>query len=226
MLFAELASTLVAPDGLAGLLVPSGIATDDTTKEFFSDLMESKRLVSLYDFENRSKAFEDVDGRFKFSALIFGGKDRKTSKADFVFFAHGVEDTASQQATPYSSHRGRHGVLNPNTKTCPIFRTRRDADLTKSIYKRIPILIDENRKKGGNPWGIKFFRCSTRPTTPSIFIRPRMGEKGLQARRQYLRQAEETGLAALRGQNGAGVRPPGRERSDRGRQLGPPGTKG
>ena len=36
MLFAELARRLVAPNGLAGLLVPSGIATDDTTKEFFS----------------------------------------------------------------------------------------------------------------------------------------------------------------------------------------------
>ena len=49
-------------------------------------------------------------------------------------------------------------LLNPNTRTCPIFRTRRDADLTKGIYKRVPILIDENRKQGGNPWGIKFFR--------------------------------------------------------------------
>src|SRR5207245_4299552 len=51
MLFAELARTLVAADGLVGLLVPSGIATDDTTKEFFSGLMDAKRLVSLYDFE-------------------------------------------------------------------------------------------------------------------------------------------------------------------------------
>ena len=48
MLFAELASTIVAPDGLAGLLVPSGIATDDTTKEFFSGLMDSQAAgVSL-----------------------------------------------------------------------------------------------------------------------------------------------------------------------------------
>src|SRR5207248_66890 len=53
MLFAELARSLVAPDGLVGLLVPSGIATDDTTKDFFNDLMDTKRLVSLYDFENR-----------------------------------------------------------------------------------------------------------------------------------------------------------------------------
>jgi hypothetical protein len=158
MLFAELARSLVAPDGLVGQLVPSGIATDDTTKEFFSGLMDAKRLISLYDFENRKKVFEDVDGRFKFSALIFGGEAKKTERADFVFFAHGIEDSAE-------TNKHRHiqlsaadmALLNPNTKTCPIFRSRRDAELTKGIYKRIPILIDENRKQGGNPWGIKFF---------------------------------------------------------------------
>jgi hypothetical protein len=136
MLFAELARTLVAPDGLVGLLVPSGIATDDTTKEFFSGLMDAKRLTSLYDFENRNKVFEDVDGRFKFSALVFGGEARKTERADFVFFAHGIEDTAE-------TNKQRHiqlsaadmALLNPNTKTCPIFRSRRDAELTKGIYK-------------------------------------------------------------------------------------------
>jgi len=158
MLFAELARSIVAPDGVAGLLMPSGIATDDTTKEFFNDLMGRKALISLYDFENRNKVFEDVDGRFKFTALIFGGTEKKTERADFVFFAHGVEDTAEH-------HKHRHipltaadmKLLNPNTRTCPIFRSRRDANLTKAVYKRIPILIDENRRQGGNPWGIKFF---------------------------------------------------------------------
>ena len=53
MLFAELAQRIVAPGGRVGLLVPSGIATDATTKEFFSGLMESQSLVALYDFENR-----------------------------------------------------------------------------------------------------------------------------------------------------------------------------
>ena len=159
MLFAELARTLVAPDGLAGLLVPSGIATDDTTKEFFSGLMESKRLASLYDFENRNKVFADVDGRFKFSALVFGGESNTKESADFVFFAHGIEDTAeakTQRHIPLSA--ADMALLNPNTRTCPIFRTRRDADLTKGVYRRIPVLIDHNRKTGGNPWGIKFLR--------------------------------------------------------------------
>ena len=47
MLFAELARQIVAPTGRIGLLVPSGIATDNTTKHFFSDLMETKTLAAL-----------------------------------------------------------------------------------------------------------------------------------------------------------------------------------
>jgi hypothetical protein len=158
MLFAELASTIVSPNGLVGLLVPSGIATDDTTKEFFSSLMESKRLVSLYDFENKEGHFEDVHRAFKFTAIVFGGLKRTTEKTDFVFFAHNVEETSEinkQRHIPLTA--ADMALLNPNTRTCPIFRTRRDAELTKAIYKRVPILVDENRKKGGNPWGIKFF---------------------------------------------------------------------
>lgn len=178
MLFAELARALVAPGGLTGILVPSGIATDDTTKEFFSGLMDDKRLVSLYDFENRDKVFEDVDGRFKFTALVFGGRERTTERADFVFFAHSVEETADvykQRHIPLTA--ADMALLNPNTKTCPIFRTRRDADLTKAIYKRIPILIDENRKQGGNPWGIKFLRMFDQTNDAEHFAEAKVWEK-------------------------------------------------
>ena len=44
-------------------------------------------------------------------------------------------------------------LLNPNTRTCPIFRSRFDCELTKRIYRNVPILMDEHRKSGGNPWG-------------------------------------------------------------------------
>jgi len=92
MLFAELARKLLAPGGRAGLLVPSGIATDATTRAFFADLIRSQRLAALYDFENRKKIFPDVDGRFKFSILLFGGSEVKSPAADFLFFAHRIED--------------------------------------------------------------------------------------------------------------------------------------
>ncbi|MDW8224344.1 MAG: hypothetical protein RMJ82_15485, partial [Gemmatales bacterium] len=45
-------------------------------------------------------------------------------------------------------------LLNPNTRTCPIFRTRADADLTRAIYRRVPVLVNETT--GQNPWGVRF----------------------------------------------------------------------
>ncbi len=157
MLFAELSRQLVAPDGLIGLLVPSGIATDDTTKHFFGDLMEKSSLAALYDFENHDRIFPDVDGRFKFSVLLMNGAVRQTKSADFVFFARSLDDLKPRDRHIVLSARDLR-LLNPNTRTCPIFRTRRDCELTKRIYRNIPVLVDESRKTGGNPWAIKFVR--------------------------------------------------------------------
>ncbi len=155
MIFAELACKLVAPTGRVGLLVPSGIATDDTTKHFFGDLMEKQSLVALYDFENRKGVFADVDGRFKFSVLLMNGTAVKHPHASFVFFAHQIEDLDDTHRQITLSAKDLK-LVNPNTRTCPIFRTKRDAELTKAIYKRVPVLMDKSRKQGGNPWGVKF----------------------------------------------------------------------
>jgi hypothetical protein len=155
MVFAELARNIVAANGRVGLLVPSGIATDDTTKDFFVELTQSQRLAGLYDFENRHKIFPDVDGRFKFSVLLSGGKEKKFEKADFVFFAHEMDELKDKKRHIALSAKD-FKLLNPNTRTCPIFRNEKDAELTKAIYKRLPILVDESRKSGGNPWDIKY----------------------------------------------------------------------
>jgi hypothetical protein len=157
MLFAELSRHLVAPDGLIGLLVPSGIATDDTTKHFFGDLMEKKAISALYDFENKEGVFADVHRAFKFSVLLLNGRDRLTDDADFVFFARSIEDLKPRDRHIRLTARDLK-LLNPNTRTCPIFRTRRDCELTKRVYRTLPILIDKSRKTGGNPWAIKFVR--------------------------------------------------------------------
>ena len=46
--------------------------------------------------------------------------------------------------------------VNPNTGTAPIFRTRRDAELTTAIYGRLPVLV--NRSSGGEvkAWPVKY----------------------------------------------------------------------
>ena len=168
MLFAELSRQLVAPDGLVGLLVPSGIATDDTTKHFFGDLMEKKALAAMYDFENKEGVFADVHRSFKFSVLLMNGRDRQTEAADFVFFARNMDDLKPRDRHIKLSARDLK-LFNPNTRTCPIFRTRRDCELTKRIYRNIPILIDESRKQGGNPWEIRFVRMFDQTNDAELF---------------------------------------------------------
>ena len=51
--FAETMRHVLNESGRAGCVLPTGIATDDTTKHFFQDVTETRSLVSLFDFENR-----------------------------------------------------------------------------------------------------------------------------------------------------------------------------
>lgn len=74
--FAELARRLVNSKGGAGIIVPTGIATDDTRKYFFSDLVEKQALVSLYDFENREAIFPAVHRSYKFCLLTLRSGDQ------------------------------------------------------------------------------------------------------------------------------------------------------
>ena len=154
-IFAGLFRELLSDKGRAGLIVPTGIATDDTNKQFFADLTEKKALVSLYDFENREKLFPDVDSRMKFCLLTMGGPDAAPEGTDFAFF---LTNTAQLHESDRHFRLSSEDIalLNPNTRTCPIFRSKRDAEITKAIYRRIPVLIDESKGEAGNPWGVKF----------------------------------------------------------------------
>ena len=154
-IFAETNRMIVSHEGRVGCIVPSGIATDDTTKFFFQDLMKKQSLVSLYDFENRRKLFPTIDSRMKFCLLTLTGASRPASQgADFVFFALSLEDLDDiDRHFELSSQEIE--LLNPNTHTCPIFRRKIDAVLTKVIYRRFPVLIKEGPPEE-NPWGISF----------------------------------------------------------------------
>jgi hypothetical protein len=156
--FAELARNAVRPSGRAGIIVPSGIATDDTTKFFFGDLVQSGSLASLFDFENRKKIFAAVDSRMKFSLLTMrDATDSQQSSAEFVFFALGIDDLRRPEKR-FTLTADEIALLNPNTGNCPIFRTQADAELAKAIYRRVPVLWREAQENSeeSNPWRLKF----------------------------------------------------------------------
>ena len=156
--FAEAMRNVVNERGRAGCVLPTGIATDDTTKFFFQDVVETKALASIFDFENRRRLFPDVDSRLKFCLFTAGsGQQPATGSAEFVFFAHAVEELRDPERR-FTLSPEDIALLNPNTRTCPIFRSRKDAELIKAIYRRLPVLVREARdgRPAENPWGIRF----------------------------------------------------------------------
>jgi len=164
-LFAELFASLVSPRGRAGVIVPTGIATDATTAPFFASLVEGRRLATLLDFENRNAIFPAVHRSYKFSLLTMG---RDVKQAGFAFF---LTDTA-QLTDPerrFTLSPQEIARINPNTKTAPVFRSRADAELTAKIYDRVPVLIDEAKGKDGNPWGLSFARLFDMSNDSGLF---------------------------------------------------------
>jgi len=150
--FAELAQSLVKSKGRAGIIVPSGIATDYTYRNFFQDLVDRQSLVSLYDFENREKLFPDVDSRMKFTLLTTTG-GAQFPLADFAFFLHNMKDLADEKRH-FTLTREDLNLINPNTLTCPIFRTKTDAEITRKIYLTAPVMANE--KTETNSWNVRF----------------------------------------------------------------------
>ena len=163
--FTELMRNCMSSYGRVGVIVQTGIATDDTTKLLFSDLVQYSTLVSLFDFENREKIFAIHSG-MKFSLVTLTGNSRPASETQFIFFAQEVaelDDTNRRFTLSTDDFR----LINPNTLTCPTFRSHRDAEITKSIYGHVPVLINETTDL--NPWNIKYERMFDMTNDSNLF---------------------------------------------------------
>jgi hypothetical protein len=188
--FAERFTALVRPEGRVGAVLPTGIATDDTNKRFFAHIATSGRLAALYDFENRKGLFPAVDSRVKFSLVtIRGGPPPVPEPAQFAFFLTRAEQLRDPQRV-FPLHPDDFALLNPNTKTCPIFRTRADAELTRKIYQRVPVLVNETT--GENPWGIRFMRMFDMSNDSHLFrTREQLEAEGFALRGNHFVKADE-----------------------------------
>ena len=148
--------TLVKPDGMVGLLTPSGIASDKTASAFFKGVATEGRLRALYDFENRKVFFPDVHASFKFCVLV-ASPSPNDEPARCAFYCHRVAELDDpERCFPLTAED--FARVNPNTGTAPIFRTRRDATLTTAIYARLPVLVDRSSGDAVKTWPVKYTR--------------------------------------------------------------------
>ena len=165
-LFAEHNWRLTGLRGRAGFIVPSGIATDDTTKDYFHALVSTGSLRSLYDFRNHDGFFYDV-GHRRFKFCLLTASREPGLAATLVFFAEDPSELHDPERT-FSLRPEDIALLNPNTGTCPTFRGGRDARLNLALYRRAGVLWREG-DPDGNPWGLRFLRMFDMANDSGLF---------------------------------------------------------
>ena len=122
-LFAELFATLASRRGRAGVIIPTGIATDDTTKAFFGGITAHQKLVSLWSMYEIRQWFAGTDDRKAFCLFTMGSTFEPAQFAfniktlDELHHPDKIFELTPQQIT----------LINPNTHTAPVFRSRADA---------------------------------------------------------------------------------------------------
>lgn len=161
--FAETNRSLISHKGRVGAVLPSGILTDDSTKEFAQDLLRRQQLVSFFDFDNRQGLFPTVQGNVKFCVLTLSAEP------------HPTFDAAAQLGDPAdlldNSNRYMLALndivnINPNTWNCPTFAKAADARLVQHIHAISPVVTQEG-PPAINPWGVSFKQGLFNMTTDS-----------------------------------------------------------
>ena len=151
--FAEWNWALLNPMGMAGYFVPSGIATDYTTREFFQEIIERRSLCVLYSFAEIREFFPGSESRGPFAIVTLGGRSRIFAEPDLAFDLWQTAELADP-GRRFSLTAEDFALLNPNTRTCPTFRGRRDANIARRAYRRHTVLVREV-EPSADPWRVR-----------------------------------------------------------------------
>lgn len=166
-LFSESITHIIGGHGRAGIVTPSGLVTDDSNKRYFQSLIDNQMLVQLLGFDNAKRIFPSVHSDTPFSVITIGKSDRPPEMAHYLLEVQHIADTRRRFILTAEDFR----LINPNTRTCPVFRAQVDAELTKRIYRRVPVLINEGQGVAGNPWSITFRQGLFNMTSDSHLFR-------------------------------------------------------
>lgn len=178
-LFAEHFLNLTREGGRAGVIVPTGIATDATTAPFFGHLVSGQRLAALFSAYEVRYWFKGTDDRKSFCLLTIGSP---IGDPEFIFGFKEIQEIDDPHRR-FKLSASDIAKINPNTKTAPIFLSRKDAELTAGIYSRVPVLMEEGRDRGEH-WDLSFLRMFDMSNDSALFrTADQLAEDGFRAER-------------------------------------------
>ncbi|QXV61543.1 DNA methyltransferase [Amycolatopsis sp. TNS106] len=152
-LFTERFTSISSAKGRIGCIIPTAIATGAGAQYLFGDLTRRGAISHLYDFENRKPLFIGVHASYKFCLLSLTGCNIHEQVSKFSFFLADTADLDDPERI-FALAPQEISLISPNTGGLPIFRSRRDAAITLSIYSQVPILHDD-APDAVNPWKMK-----------------------------------------------------------------------
>jgi hypothetical protein len=143
--FLERFFIILKKDGCMGILVPSGIYTDQSSQPLREMLFKHSKINFLYCFENRwPKVFTSVDGRFKF--VLFGTKKSgKTESFRCAFIKHDPELLSEIDKNALEMSINQVNNFSPDELSIMEFDNQKDIDLMNIIYKNWTRLYEKNK---------------------------------------------------------------------------------
>jgi hypothetical protein len=164
--FTEHGLTNISSMGRCGILVPTGIATDYNTQDFFGEIISERKLVSLFDFVNKKHLFEGIPEDQRFCLLTLAGSNDKQSQFNFSFQNLSVDKSIIRESA-YSLSKEQIMSVNPNTLNCPIFSSEQDKTITLEIYKDTPVLMNDMNET--NTWNITYHTLFNAASDSDLF---------------------------------------------------------
>ncbi len=162
-MFVETGHGLLRRGGQMGMIVPSGLYTDQGSSELRRTLLAECDWRWLYSFENRNRIF-DIHRSFKFCVLI-ATKGGQTSAIRSAFMRHDLEDWATAMGVlDYPVERVR--AFSPKSLSLLEIRTERDLEVLSRIYANSVLLGDD----GPDGWGIQYAREFDMTNDSKLFI--------------------------------------------------------
>jgi hypothetical protein len=168
-LFSELSTGLTKKHGATGLVVPSGLLTDSFNKNFCRHLFEKKLVKSAYDLENKNGIFPSVHRSYRFLLLTISSDNESCAMASYVHEVANLRDPRKV----YTLEPSEISLVNPNSCTCPVFRTPQDKELTVKVYKLNQVMqLEEGgeSKSESNPFHLYPTLQFMMNTDSSLFV--------------------------------------------------------
>jgi hypothetical protein len=168
--FADLFRQITGPNGAAGLILPNGLVTGYTYKDFLRHLIESKTLGAFLGFENEDKIFPEVHNETKFGIIVMHGMKRPTERPKLT--AHLRQpDQVHDPRFVYTLTAEEIKLVNPNTLNLPACRLNGDVPVLLDIHRHAQALkLVEDKRVISNPWECRLESLFNMATDSNLFL--------------------------------------------------------